>query len=116
MKTPTEARKRFQISGVFVLLALLISTASLVAQATITSIPGLGGSYYEARALNRTGMVAGFSYTADNSDQHAFLFHDGTVYDLGGFFSLAAGINASGQVAGDSVTTDTFENHAFLFA
>src|SRR5260221_1895301 len=116
MKTQTEARKRFQFQGVLVLLCLLMAAPSLLAQATITGIPGLGGSYYELRALNRTGMVVGFSYTADDSDQHAILFRNGALYDLGGFFSLAAGINASGQVVGDAVTTDTFENHAFTFA
>ena len=87
MKTQTEARVCFQFQRLLVLLWLLMAAPSLLAQATITSIPGLGGAYYELRALNRTGMVAGYSYTADNSDQHAILFRNGALYDLGGFLS-----------------------------
>jgi len=109
--TVTSARRRGLI-----LLCLLSSAASVLAQATITNIPGLGGSAYEIRALNSLGMAAGFSYLAGDSDQHAILFSGGVTYDLGGFFSVGSGINASGQVTGDSYTADFTGFHAFLFA
>ena len=105
-----------------ILLCLLSSAASVLSQATITNIPGLGGSGYEVRALNSLGMAAGFSYLAGDSDQHAILFSGGVTYDLGGFFSVGSSLNASGQVAGDSYTADfnsfrfyNFGSRCFLF-
>jgi len=96
-------------------LCLLACAPSLHAQATIVKIPGLGGSVTEVNAVNKAGMVAGFSRTPGDADQHAFLFYWSALYDLGGFFSLASCINSNGLVAGDSYNPDTFESHAFLF-
>jgi len=86
----------------------------LLAETTITNIPTLGGSASEVRALNNSGMVAGFSRTPGDADQHAFLFSGGTLYDLGGHFSVAYGINSAGQICGETVT-ETLDPHAFLF-
>jgi len=95
----------------------VVPTCAVFRQSTITSITNLGGSA-EATAINKSGVVVGFSLTAA-SEQHAFVFSGGITHDLdfGGHFSVASGINASGQVVGDSVTTtNASESHAFLFA
>jgi probable HAF family extracellular repeat protein len=96
-------------------LWLLLCGPALFGQSNIVSIPGLGGSANEVRAINGAGMVTGFARTTDDSDQHAFLFN-GTIFDLGGFFSIGAALNSGGLVAGDSVVPDTLENHAFVFS
>src|SRR5205814_9048436 len=75
-----------------VLLSLLPVPDVLLAEITITNIPGLGGSATEVIALNNSGMVAGFSRTPADADQHAFLFSGGILYDLGGHFSVAYGV------------------------
>src|SRR5205814_543352 len=49
---------------------------------TIFSLPTLGGSGLSISAMNSTGQLAGFSYTAGNAEQHAVLFGDGVLTDL----------------------------------
>lgn len=99
----------------FCILAVA-SGVTAFAQSTITRIPTLGGSAVDVRAINGSGLLAGFSRTA-TEEQHAFLYSTGVMYDLqtlGGAVSLATSINDTGDVVGDSDTMDGFP-HAFVF-
>jgi len=85
----------------------------------VTSLGTLGGVYSDPSAINDSGQVTGFSYTAAN-DLRAFITGPNGVGmtdlgTLGGIFSYASGINASGQVAGTSLLPGTGNNsHAFI--
>ncbi len=67
------------------------------------------------------GQVVGYSYTANDAAERAFLYTHGTVTDLGtlgGTSSMATGINDSGvvvglsQVAPGSTRVDFFRSHS----
>ena len=99
-------------------LLCLVGAFSVSAQVEITSLPTLGGSVVQATALNNAGQIVGFSRTAGDAAQHAFLFSGGQIYDLGtlgGGFSLARGINAAGQIIGEALTANNAQSHAFLY-
>jgi probable HAF family extracellular repeat protein len=75
----------------------------------------LGGDISQARAINETGQIAGYSTTGPDQTfpgpgMHAFLWEDGTMTDLGtltgGETSLAFAINEAGQVVGTSISPD----------
>lgn len=72
----------------------------------------------QPRALNASGVVAGYHYFESSRQFHAAVYANGTVKDLGtlpgGTDSSAAGINASGQVVGCSDRGDGLV-HAFLY-
>src|SRR3954454_24885490 len=85
---------------------------------TITNLPSLGGFFYQATALNASGQVAGFSTTAGDVAEHAFLYIGGTTVDLGtlgGDTSEGLAMNDSGQVVGRSSDVNG-ETHAVLFS
>lgn len=75
----------------------------------------------EARGLNDSGQVVGWSYTPDDS-MHAYRTQPNAPINpatddlgtLGGWDSAADGINAGGQVVGWSETSD-WNEHAFLY-
>jgi probable HAF family extracellular repeat protein len=106
------------------LLALTVSAAGVARPARagtayfLTDLGTLGGATSLGQAVNASGQVAGFSYTASGAE-HAFLSGPGggPLKDLGtlpGFVaSVGSGVNASGQVAGYSYTASD-EYHAFL--
>ncbi len=82
----------------------------------------LGGNQSDARGVNASGQVVGWSTLSpgDSSTYHAFLYSGGVMMDLGtlgGVNSVANGINDSGQVVGWSQTSQTFngETHAFVY-
>jgi uncharacterized membrane protein len=67
---------------------------------TMTDLGTLGGTYSEARAVNRTGDVAG----GCNGD--VFLVHNGKMADLGP--GAAFGINGFGEIAGSTSCCHAF--------
>jgi probable HAF family extracellular repeat protein len=72
------------------------------------------------KTINDRREIVGFMFNADFSQQHAFLWKDGVMFDLNDLIpkgspwilQLAAGINASGQIAGQGLING--EVHAFL--
>jgi probable HAF family extracellular repeat protein/uncharacterized repeat protein (TIGR03803 family) len=95
--------------------------ASLYESFQVTDLGSLGGNVSAAFAINDSGQVVGWSYTASNA-KHAFLWAPtggGTMTDLGvlpgGAESGAYGINASGQIAGYSYTSNNGPN-GFLYS
>jgi probable HAF family extracellular repeat protein len=87
----------------------------------MTDLGTLGGAFSDARAVNSTGDVAGFS-TFSGTDlfapTHAFLYQNGHMTDLGtlgGGSSHAYGINSFGEVVGDSFSASG-QTDAFLYS
>ena len=77
----------------------------------------------EAYGINDFGQVVGYASTKDRGYSHAFLYHNGVVYDLGTLLSpkisssTALAINNSGQVVGSSQFSETsIKRHAFLYS
>ena len=70
---------------------------------TITNLGSLGGTVSVPLEINTHGEVVGYSLTANNAAERAFLYSHGRMTDLGtlgGTSSEAMGINASGVVVG----------------
>lgn len=104
---------------VSVLIFLLVHQIAHSQIPTIARVGTLGGSSSTAFGVNSAGKVVGNSYTADDIEEHAFLFSGGTISDLGtlgGTFSAAFGINKSGQIVGYSGTAGNAATHAFLLS
>ncbi len=69
----------------------------------VGELPGLGGPWSEATAVNAHGAVVGHSTLSDRYDRHAFLYQDGRLLDLDGDLasvSEAWAINGRGEVVG----------------
>ena len=82
----------------------------------------LGGPSSHVAAINSSGQIVGYSYTAastiDKPVMHAFVYRDGQMIDLGtlgGSDSNALGINDAGAVVGFADTPENLE-HAFLYS
>lgn len=78
----------------------------------------LGGSFSLARALNNSGVIAGFSSLRSESVFRAFVTSGNQMVDagtLGGNFSAAMAVSDAGHVIGDSnLPYDGSIYHAFL--
>jgi probable HAF family extracellular repeat protein len=86
----------------------------------IIDLGTLGGTFSDARAVNRNGDVAGLSTLSGTSlsPTFAFLYSNGHMKDLGtlgGGSSRASGINDFGEVVGDSYTSSGADD-AFLYS
>lgn len=84
---------------------------------TLHSLGTLGGPHSSGRAINSSGVVAGYADTA-NGNTHAFIY-DHAITDLGDLagghaLSQAYAINTSGQVAG-ATTVSGGATHAFRY-
>jgi probable HAF family extracellular repeat protein len=77
-----------------------------VQSGTLIDLGTLGGTSSIAYGINASGQVVGYSETAGNAAQHAFLYSGGVMIDLhvlaglSGSYSSASGINDAGQVVG----------------
>ena len=109
-------------------LGVVISFAAATAAkaGTITDLGTLGGSFSLANGLvsgatgiNASGQVVGYSYTAGNAAELAFLYSGGVLTNLGtlgGSQSAASAINNAGQVVGQAYTTGNASADAFLYS
>src|SRR5262245_11110471 len=80
------------------------------------SLGGVKGS--GAYALNRAGLVAGYSFVSGSTFVHAMLNDHGTIQDLGtlgGSQSLARAVNAQGWVVGWAYPPGVAWQRAFLW-
>ncbi|NJD67858.1 MAG: hypothetical protein FIA90_04170, partial [candidate division NC10 bacterium] len=77
------------------------TSAVLWQNGSVTNLGSLGGAGGWATAINNAGQVVGYSY--EQSDHHAFLWHDGAMQDLG--TGVANGINSYGHVVGESTSS-----------
>jgi len=75
----------------------------------LKALGSLGGVHGKALGINDSGKIVGWSYTPPrNSQQHAFLWVNGTMFDLNGLVATvtgqtlqsADGINNAGHVVG----------------
>ena len=70
---------------------------------SIIDLGSFGGTYGNPLDINAKGQVVGYSYTANDAAERAFVYSHGTLTDLGtlgGTSSMAMGINDSGVVVG----------------
>ena len=84
----------------------------------IIDLGTLGGQASAVTAMNGSGQVVGYSYTATGAT-HAFIYSNGVMTDLGtlpgGTYIIPSAINDSGQVVGYSMTAAGVA-HAFLYS
>jgi probable HAF family extracellular repeat protein len=100
----------------FVGLAVALPTLALSADFTVKDIGTLGGRFTVATDQNASGLVTGYSETA-NGQIHAFIYVNGEMQDLGtlgGTGSLGNAVNDAGQITGFSLTTNG-EAHVFVY-
>ncbi len=114
----------FRARGAALLAVALAVAVAPVGPAAVAS-PGLsgidlgtlGGSYSTATAVNESGQVAGWSYTASGAT-HAFSWTSGggmvDIGTLGGSYAVAYALNDTGTVVGQS-TTAAGDAHAYTW-
>lgn len=120
---PAKGRRRSALARA---LTRFFTLAPFIAQSTVVAgtfqlveMSTLGGDNSIPQALNNVGQVIGYSYTAGNEQQHAFVWDSANrmqdLGTLGGSYSNARGINDAGQVIGSSgIASD--RPHAFVWA
>jgi probable HAF family extracellular repeat protein len=85
---------------------------------TITNLPSLGGSSFEADGMSGDGSITGFSLVTGDSAAHAFLYRSNSISDigtLGGGYAQGFAVNNLGEVVGEANTTNNVATHAFLY-
>ena len=96
--------------------AVAMPALAFSADVTVKDMGTLGGRFTVATDLNASGLVTGYSETA-NGQIHAFIYDKGEMQDLGtlgGTGSLANAVNDAGQITGFSLTTNG-EAHVFVY-
>lgn len=80
---------------------------------TVIDLGTLGGTFSFATGISNNGLVDGFSNLQGDTEQHAFLWNDGTMIDLGAFGGPNSGVsfwgrrpNERGEIAGAAQTSD----------
>jgi probable HAF family extracellular repeat protein len=78
---------------------------------TVVDLGTLGGTFSWATGVNNKGLVTGFSTIPGDSDEHAFLWQDGSFTDLGTLGGPNSGVgfwgrrpNERGQIVGAAQT------------
>jgi probable HAF family extracellular repeat protein len=83
----------------------------------MTDLGTLGGSYGSGRDINNLGQVTGTSFITGDSEQHAFVYENGKMYDLNSFVTTlsigeylqnAASINDWSQIVTTSNLGQTY--------
>jgi probable HAF family extracellular repeat protein len=108
-------KNRTNFTAALFLGCLILSQQPALA-GPITEIGTFGGASSFANAINASGQVTGYAYTA-SGDRHAFLYTGGVLVDLGtlaGFSqSFGLAINSDGTVVG-TATQGGIPSAAFI--
>lgn len=93
------------IPAIALIIALLSSQTSALAEAQMVDLGTLGGNQSVASDINNNNQIVGSSEN-ESEDWHAFLLENGTMTDLTpGYPSQALAINQDGQIVGYSEAT-----------
>ena len=96
-------------------LAVLLSLSAVSANAdyTFSLLDTLGGTVSEAKGINASGQVVGYSATAGNANDVATLWNGSIASALstpGWANAVATGINNQGQITGYSISGSSTPN------
>ena len=103
-----------------VTFALTVATAQAAApRYQLSDLGTFGGPESDATAIDRSGLIVGYSNTHGvDSHYRAFGYAGGVMSDLGGLTedgeSFATAVNAAGAACGHATTAD-FSGHAVVF-
>jgi probable HAF family extracellular repeat protein len=115
MKGKAMEKRFFQLSrAVFALSVFLCMVSPAYSADYIYNLGTLGGSS-TGYAVNSSGQVAGYSMIG--SDQYAFIYSGGQMYDLGNMgeaYTTANAINSNGHLTGFGEDADGLM-HAFVY-
>lgn len=92
--------------------------AFLYSGTTMSDLGTLGGAVSVATGINDSGLITGYSTTANEAQMRAFVYSNGTMQaigTLGGNYTVAVAINNAGQIVGYGSGTTSAPNHAFLY-
>jgi probable HAF family extracellular repeat protein len=93
--------------------------AWLYRNGSVTDLGTLGGSSSGTNAINNSGQIVGWSYTAEAPWFHAVIWNAGSmtpVPTLGGTYSNVYGQNELGHVVGWSNVAGDASSHGYLYA
>jgi probable HAF family extracellular repeat protein len=109
-------KNTLKIVLVIALSGLALSANATLPTYTFTDLGTLGGISSWANAINNSGQIVGYSWTADRT-VHATMWNGAVATDLGalgGDFSVANDVNDAGQVVGYA-TGDFYRTRGVLW-